>query len=418
VSSYQKNKLPGLTKVILVYRCTRNTAKVNKTGMEVRNLKRKHIFFFLGIAGIVFLALLVRVDRVMAGSELPESGLPQQAGGVDNETCLACHNAPGMQMTLPSGEILYLTVERETYNNSVHGKGGYACVQCHTDITGYPHPPRTVATQREYTLELYRSCIRCHQDKYDATLDSVHQKALAAGNQQAAVCTDCHGAHDITPPDEPRSRIPQTCEKCHSQIFNLYQESVHGAALFGEGNPDVPSCVDCHGVHNVSGPANQPFHLNSPQICASCHSDQELMSQYGISTDVFDTYVSDFHGTTVVLFEKTTPDQETNKPVCIDCHGVHDMRKVDDPESRVIKENLLSTCQRCHPDATANFPNAWLSHYRPSPEHHPTVYYVNLFYQFFIPAILGGMAIFVVLDGSRRLINRRRERGHAQNSKS
>jgi hypothetical protein len=165
----------------------------------------------------------------------------------------------------------------------------------------------------------------------------------------------------------------------------------------------------------VSGPSNQPFHLFSPQICARCHSDQELMAKYGVSTDVFDTYVADFHGATVVMFEKTAPDQETNKPVCIDCHGVHDMRRVDDPESRVIKENLLDTCQRCHPDATTNFPNAWLSHYRPSPEHSPTVYYVNLFYQFFIPTVLGGMGIFVVLDGSRRLINRRREKRHERN---
>jgi len=377
-------------------------------------LKRKHLFIILGILGLALFALFLSLDRAAAELEQPASGAPL-TGGVDNETCLACHSVPGMQMTLPSGEILYLTVDRETYNNSVHGKGGYACVQCHTDLTGYPHPSLTAATQRDFTLELYQSCIRCHQDKYDATLDSVHQKALAGGNKEAAVCTDCHGAHNITPPDEPRSRIPKTCEKCHSQIFDLYQDSVHGAALIGEGNPDVPSCIDCHGVHNVSGPSNQPFHLYSPQICARCHSDQELMAKYGISTDVFDTYVSDFHGATVVLFEKTAPDQETNKPVCIDCHGVHDMRKVDDPESRVIKENLLVTCQRCHPDATTNFPNAWLSHYRPSPEHYPTVYYVNLFYQIFIPTILGGMGIFVVLDGSRRLINRRRERRHERN---
>jgi predicted CXXCH cytochrome family protein len=382
--------------------------------MEVSNLKRKHGFWILSILSLALIALFLGLDQANAVLDEPASVAPQIAG-VDNETCLACHSVPGMQMTLPSGEILYLTVDRETYNNSVHGKSGYACVQCHTDITGYPHPPQPAVTQRDFTLDLYQSCIRCHQDKYDATLDSVHQKALASGNKQAAVCTDCHGAHNVTPPDEPRSRIPQTCEKCHSQIFNQYQDSVHGEALIGEGNPDVPSCIDCHGVHNVSGPSNQPFHLFSPQICARCHSDQEPMAKYGVSTDVFDTYVADFHGATVVMFEKTAPDQETNKPVCIDCHGVHDMRRVDDPESRVIKENLLDTCQRCHPDATTNFPNAWLSHYRPSPEHSPTVYYVNLFYQFFIPTVLGGMGIFVVLDGSRRLINRRREKRHERN---
>jgi hypothetical protein len=34
----------------------------------------------------------------------------------------------------------------------------------------------------------------------------------------------------------------------------------------------------------------------------------------------------------VTLFEKTSPDQATNKPVCFDCHGVHNIQGVDDPQ--------------------------------------------------------------------------------------
>ncbi len=338
-------------------------------------------------------------------------GLPAPAsqGGVDDDTCLACHDTPGMQITLPSGEILYLTVDRVTFKTSTHGRLGYACVQCHTDISGFPHPEQMATTRRDFTLQMYTSCARCHEEKYQATLDSVHQRALAAGNQQAAVCTDCHGAHDIGPPDQPRTRIPQTCQRCHSEIYARYKDSVHGAALIGEGNPDVPTCIDCHGVHNVQGPSGGPFRLYSPLICARCHGDSELMDKYAISTDVFDTYVADFHGTTVVLFEKTAPGQETNKPVCIDCHGVHDILPPDDPGSTVIKQNLVQTCRKCHPDATTNFPSAWLSHYRPSPEHSPLVYYVNLFYEILIPTLIGGMSIFVLSDAVRRLRNRRRE---------
>ncbi|MCJ7823374.1 MAG: hypothetical protein MUP44_00590 [Anaerolineales bacterium] len=130
------------------------------------------------------------------------------------------------------------------------------------------------------------------------------------------------------------------------------------------------------------------------------------MDKYGISTDVFETYVSDFHGTTVAIFEAIAPDQETNKPVCIDCHGVHDMKMVDDPESKVIRTNLLTTCQRCHPDAEKNFPESWLSHYQPSPDKAPLVYYVNLFYKLLIPGVLGAMGAFVIADGARRTIRR------------
>jgi hypothetical protein len=76
----------------------------------------------------------------------------------------------------------------------------------------------------------------------------------------------------------------------------------------------------------------------------------------------------------------------------------------------VIKENLLGTCQACHPGATSNFTDSWLSHYQPSLEHFPVVYLVDLFYRIFIPAVLGFMLLFVFGDATRRLINRRREK--------
>lgn len=355
------------------------------------------------LAGVL---IALRSTPAVASDDPPEA----QRQGISIQDCLSCHDVPGLQTTLPSGEILYLTVDGVTYLNSTHGRLGYACVQCHTDITEVPHQPIRAATRRDFTLNLYPTCRSCHEDKYQQTLDSVHQKALAAGNKNAAVCTDCHGSHDIGPPDVPRSKIPQTCERCHSQIYDLYISSVHGSALIGEGNPDVPTCVDCHGVHRIEGPSNSPFRLFSPQICAKCHANEQLMSRYGISTDVFQTYVSDFHGTTVEIFQAIAPGQTPNTPVCIDCHGVHDMKQVNDPESRVIKENLLATCRRCHPDANANFPAAWLSHYKPSPEHAPLVYYVNLFYKVLIPTTIGGLLLFVIVDGSRRILTRRKER--------
>jgi hypothetical protein len=332
----------------------------------------------------------------------------------DSEVCLACHGTPGIgEAELPSGETLPLYVNPEVFEASVHGQLGYACIQCHTNISDVPHESFVSPTRRAFSLDLYDSCVNCHQDKYEATLDSVHQSALAAGKSEAAICTDCHGSHDTRPLREEPAGIPHTCERCHSEIFNLYEQSVHGSALIGDGNPDVPTCTDCHGVHSIEGPLNySPFHLFSPQICAECHTDPELMGPYGISTDVMETYLADFHGSTVVLFEAIAPDQQTNKPVCIDCHGVHDMRHTDDPESTVIKENLLGTCRKCHPDATVNFPSAWLKHYPPSRDHWPLVFYVNLFYQFFIPLVIGGMLFYVFSDAGRRMLNRIREQRH------
>lgn len=353
---------------------------------------------------VVFLVLIeisYTTRSALAGNDLQED-YPV----VDNQYCLSCHDTPGLRTTMPSGEELYIGVDSVTYYTSTHGRLGYACVQCHTDKHDYPHPEKTAETLREYSLQRYESCRKCHNANYEATLDSTHQKALNEGNTEAAICTDCHGIHNIGGTPHKRTSIPKMCERCHSEIYNLYEKSAHGAAL-NEGDPFVPTCIDCHGVHNVSGPSKEDsFHLFSPQICAECHADEELMEKYGISTNVFDTYVSDFHGTTVVLFEKIAPDQETNKPVCIDCHSVHDMRQVDDPESTVIKENLLTTCQKCHPDATANFPTSWLGHYEPSAKDAPLIFFVDLFYKIIIPGTIGGMLVFIASDVGSKILNR------------
>ena len=372
-------------------------------------MKYIHRGGLIGITALFLVLLLLLTFSAAAASESMEAQPAPHLQGVDNETCLSCHATPGMQTTLPSGEILYLTVDPEVFDHSIHGEQGYACVQCHTDIKEFPHRPLEAETRRDVSLLYYQNCARCHKDKYDATMDSVHQQALDNGNQEAALCVDCHGYHNVTDPNEPLSKSPQTCERCHSLIYAEYEESVHGSALIGEGNPDVPTCVDCHGVHNISGPSNSDFHLFSPQLCAKCHADEELMSKYGISTNVFNSYVSDFHGKTVI-FEQQFEGQETNKPVCIDCHGVHNMKKVESEESQVIQENLLTTCQRCHPGATTNFANSWLGHYEPDLNRFPAVYLVELFYRIFIPAVLGFMVLFVFGDATRRLINRRREK--------
>ncbi|NOY98058.1 MAG: ammonia-forming cytochrome c nitrite reductase subunit c552, partial [Chloroflexi bacterium] len=337
--------------------------------------------------------------------------------------CLACHGQPGKIVSLESGETLLLTIDTEKFADSVHGHEGVACIECHTGITKFPHPERSAHSLREISLQFYTSCKQCHVEQYEKTLDSVHERALAGGNTNAAICTDCHNPHTqtrMTDPDsgellpEARLYIPNTCARCHSAVYDVYKESVHGAALTEFGNLDVPTCIDCHGVHDIPDPMSSAFRLRSPMICSKCHADPAVMDKYGISTDVLDTYVADFHGTTVTLFEKRSPDQETNKPVCFDCHGIHNIKQPDDPEYGIaMKENLLITCQRCHPDADANFPDAWMSHYIPDAEHYAVVYYVNLFYKILIPVVIGGMLLFVISDIVRRVIEWRKGAAHS-----
>jgi hypothetical protein len=97
----------------------------------------------------------------------------------------------------------------------------------------------------------------------------------------------------------------------------------------------------------------------------------------------------------------------TNKPVCYDCHGIHDIVSVEDPQSGLrIQENMLASCQKCHPDESENFSASWMSHYIPDPQNTPLVYFVQLFYNIFIPGVLGSMAIFVIADIYGKIRNR------------
>jgi hypothetical protein len=373
-------------------------------------IRRSRGLILLGVALLVAaLALSVSVSRVDA--------TPLTQAGVSNDSCLECHAVPGVSLTLDDGESFSVYIDPDEYNQSVHGVGGYACVQCHTDLEGYPHPEFKASDRRDLALALYDACFRCHSGQYERTLDSVHQRALDAGNREAAVCTDCHGAHDTRKltdsatdqllPDA-RLHIPITCAECHNAIYGKYLTSVHGDALVNEGNLDVPTCINCHGVHNIEDPTTSRFRLLSPSICADCHTNPEIMDKYGLSTEVLNTYVADFHGTTVEIFSKVSPDAPTNKAVCYDCHGIHDIQSVSDPDGGLaFRENLLTRCQVCHPDATTNFSDAWLSHYIPSAENTPAVYYVNLFYSIFIPGLLGGMSVLVLLDITWQVRKRR-----------
>lgn len=341
----------------------------------------------------------------------PATSAPPTQAGPDNAFCLRCHANPNLRTYFANGEALSLYIDRTKFSASVHGLERIRCVECHTDITGFPHPPLVAADRRDYQMDRYPACRQCHLREYELALDSIHAWTLAQGNREAAVCTDCHGSHYIHPPKVPRQRVSFTCAKCHAAIFDTYRKSVHGSALIGESNPDVPTCIDCHGVHNIEDPTTIQARLKSPRICGDCHGDPQIMDKYGISTDVFDTYLADFHGTTVELVERVSPDQPSNEAVCYDCHGIHDIRPTDDPEAQVMKENLVEVCRKCHPDATADFPTAWMSHYQASPEQYPLVWAIQWFYRLLIPGVIGFFVAFIALDAGRRTWERWRSGG-------
>ncbi|MCB0101518.1 MAG: cytochrome c3 family protein [Anaerolineales bacterium] len=376
-------------------------------------LRTPHIWTMcltLGIGLLVFVLALSASPAQAAPTHHPVT----QDDKPGSDYCLACHQEEGLDKTLGT-ESLAVTINPTQFGLTVHAEEGLACVDCHTQISEYPHPDVKTKSIRQYQLSYAESCQECHEDQYTASHDSVHQIAMDEGNENAPLCADCHNPHTQTRiigetsgelTIAARKEVPSTCSTCHTDAYEIYKNSVHGSALT-DGNTDVPTCTDCHGVHNIGDPTTDSFRNNTPALCADCHDNEELMNKYGLSTQILETYVADFHGTTATLFEQQFPGQPINTAVCSDCHGIHDIASTKDSETGIaMQENLLVKCQRCHPDATANFSAAWMGHYPPSPDHYPIVYYVDLFYKFFIPAVLGGMLFFILTDIYRRIVNR------------
>jgi predicted CXXCH cytochrome family protein len=332
----------------------------------------------------------------------------QEESGDTEAYCLSCHGNPDLSMELPSGETVSLYISPETLSQSIHSPLGIECQACHTEITDYPHPEVTAQTRRELSLELYGACAKCHADNYDKTMDSVHAQVAEAGNQNAPMCTDCHGAHDVHSPVEPRAKISTTCGECHTAIFDEYQKSIHGGALIQEDNPDVPVCTDCHGVHNIQDPRTAQFRIDSPELCAGCHADAELMEKYGLSAEVYSLYNLSWHGVDVNVYKANWPTIWHESAVCTDCHGIHNIRGTDDPVSMVNPANLLSTCQNCHPGVGPNWTGAWTGHNQISLERTPLVFYTDAFYSVFAPIVLWGSVLYVVLKIIHMLVERTR----------
>lgn len=342
------------------------------------------------------------------GLALPGAGNERQAAASAGSSfyppCLNCHEDPDLKMDFPNGESVSLYFDPAVFQKSVHATQ-VGCVDCHPRAINYPHGPLKVSSLREFKVAEYQVCKRCHFDNYTRTLDSTHYEALAKGNEKAPVCTDCHGSHDIAASKGAKVDIGHTCANCHADIYAAYSKSVHGSAML-QANADVPVCTDCHGVHNIAQADTSSFRQASVDLCIKCHGDKSLMAKYGISADVTKTYLDDFHGKTVGFYQEQSSRVWPDVAVCTDCHGVHDIAKVDSPDSPVVKANIQKTCQRCHTGAAASFPAAWLSHYQPSMDKHPLVYLIQQYYKVLIPLMVVGLMLNVGLDLWRLARNR------------
>ncbi|OFZ17260.1 MAG: hypothetical protein A2X86_02070 [Bdellovibrionales bacterium GWA2_49_15] len=324
-------------------------------------------------------------------------GQSEEAGG-----CLDCHGQKGESLRFQDGSRKEVFVNPEEWAQSVHG-GILTCTDCHRDISDVPHGPKKIPDARDYTLQQSNTCQRCHYAYFTRMLDGIHYEVLKSGVREAPTCVDCHGSHNIKSPKTLRAALNGRCGSCHNQVFETYKKSVHGKLFMAGNNEDVPVCTDCHGAHAIENPNKSKFHLNSYQICAKCHADEDKMKRYGLNPNVLTTYLEDFHGASTKVYAAEARDPKRPIATCTDCHGIHDIVSF---KGGIARQNILKACQRCHAQVPAAFTDSWLSHYRPSLDKYPAVWVVKWAYRILIPLIILGLVLHILLHlwrlGTRR----------------
>ena len=417
-------------------------------------LRRRKARSFVKRCGLVLCVALLLSTGLMA----------KQAPKMSNQDCLACHSDSSLTKD-ENGKQVSLYVDDAKFKASIHS--AFSCTDCHTDIKAFPHEPTPAkpvcATchadqQTAYDHGVHakaaaagntnvakcqdchgsvhellpwsdpkskvaranipRTCGACHGQKFvmassgvssapfTSYQESVHGKAVAAGSGTAAVCTDCHGTHEILGAGDPKSpiaklNVPETCAKCHDSVKQEFVQSIHGQAL-ARGNWAAPVCTDCHGIHSIKAPSDPKSAVASGNVgntCAACHASVKLSAEFGVPGGRVSSYLSSYHGMASRVGSSTVAN-------CASCHGVHNILPSSDPRSTINHANLAKTCGQCHPGANEKFISFKVHSdgVTKADVGSKVIAYISKFYIWMIIAVIGGMVLHNLIVFRKKLI--------------
>lgn len=260
--------------------------------------------------------------------------------------------------------------EQVAHRGSVHAEA-LACTDCHGgDPTAQRDAAKSHDPAKGFVGKVARAkvpalCGDCHADPqrmhaYGLATDplvqyrtSIHGQALfGKGDENVAVCTDCHGVHGILPAHDPRAPTaranqPATCGRCHSDEARMkpygvpadtvarFEKSVHGIAL-AEGSRGAPACADCHGAHGAVPPGVRDL----VQVCGQCH--EHTAEQYRKSPHA---------GKKDMRCRACHEEDAAKDPLgfagqdCTACHGTHDIVVAD---RDMLVGDAVGHCGHCH----------------------------------------------------------------------
>ena len=415
----------------------------------------------------VALTLLLAVGTISAASKKDP---PKPT--VDE--CLACHSDATLSHEV-NGKTVSLHVDPQAFKDSIHGSM-FTCVDCHTDVKSAAHdtPPQhiTCATchadqqaayersfhakavaggnskaatcvdchgsphellpaadpkSRVNHINIPATCGSCHSQKFvmdgsglsiqtvASYQQSVHGHAVANGSDKAAVCTDCHGSHEILDAKDSKSpifkfNVPLTCGKCHDQISKEFQQSIHGQAI-AKANWQAPVCTDCHGIHSIKAHTDPNSPVSAQNVaqltCARCHEGVRLSQEFGVEGRRATTYLASYHGLASRLGSQVVAN-------CASCHGTHSIFPSGDPRSTIHPSNLAKTCGQCHPGVTEKFTAGKVHVDAPLSADigSKAVRWIRRFYIGMIWAVIGGMLVHNFIIWRSKVIARRKLERH------
>jgi len=154
------------------------------------------------------------------------------------------------------------------------------CTDCHSAHKELPRddPESTVNPEN-----IAATCGRCHDGIYERYQRSVHSREGNPGYEERRMrgmpklphCNDCHSAHTVVRTDVPAFKlgIMTQCGQCHEEVTETYFQTYHGQAS-ALGDTTRAKCYDCHGAHDILPPDDSRSRLSRENIvatCAECH---------------------------------------------------------------------------------------------------------------------------------------------------
>ena len=223
--------------------------------------------------------------------------LKTSAHGQGNLGCLDCHTIHGT--TAPAttgataasnGDALCLGCHKDVaadFQASKHGEAGVSCTACHDPHTT---PTATSGNGQDLLQAAGTACGDCHQEEGTSVSGSVHADVACVGCHiagqtatTAGLATAGGGGVHEKLTNLAGLAQPAACLGCHTDVGQSWDVSIHGTA-YNLGSARAPSCVTCHGVHDILAPENPASRVGSANVaktCGTCHTGSTVAMASG-----------------------------------------------------------------------------------------------------------------------------------------